>query len=578
MRRRAAATLLVGLAALASPAAAQDAPPKETFLLSRTPTGTPPNALSAGGAISGDRQFAALTAFTSFASDLVAGDGNGVADVFVVRRASALADDLRGLPWRPSGPPQLVSRGLGGAPANGPSFGADLDGDQIHDGLGGDGPHCVAFVSAASNLVPADTNGKPDGFVADLRTGRIARVSVDSRGRQVNGTTSEIEVDGSCGRVAFVSDAREPALTRTRWKRAGRPPAAEGLITTASRPGRRQVYVRVLAETETSAREPDDAGLRGVTFLASATAGSAGSGNSYDVALGQLGRSGDCRTGCSITSGDSVAYTSEATNLSPGDHAGRPDVYRSTFARTYTKRRGRPTAYAPAATTTTLVSATAAGAAGNGASRHPAINPNGRYVAFTTAASDVIPCTRLQAGTACDDNGVPDIARVQLDGKRPVVSFASASAAIGQPGNGASDHPSVTVYGSVFYDSDAGNLQRQPARNGLFSDRNGFRDVFFWSEQTRSVSLQSRDSDDAISLTAPDRDPEPPYSGALAASAPATSAYNNYVVFESANPLLDLPLAEMAFPDLAGDRVKADAAAASNPALRQVYLRYVGRR
>ena len=173
---------------------------------------------------------------------------------------------------------------------------------------------------------------------------------------------------------------------------------------------------------------------------------------------------------------------------------------------------------------------------------------------------------------------MPDIARVELGGKRPIVSFASSSGAVGQAGDGGSDHPSVTVYGSVFYDSDAGNLQRQPAVNGLFSDRNGFRDVFFWSEQTKSVSLQSRDSDDDISLTPGDRDPTPAYSAALGASAPATSAYNNYVVFESGNPVLDLPLAETTFPALIGDRAAADAAATANPALHQVYLRYVGRR
>jgi hypothetical protein len=345
-------------------------------------------------------------------------------------------------------------------------------------------------------------------------------------------------------------------------------------VTTAGRPRQRQVYVRVLP----TSREPDDSGLRGLTWMASATGAVAGNGDSYDVALGQLGRSGDCRTGCSITSGDSVAYTSTATNLSPGDRTAQPDVYRSTFARAYTKRRGRPTVYAPPGASTTLVSATRAGLAGNRPSTHPALSPDGRYVAFTTSATDVIPCTRLAAGTVCDDNGVPDIARVDLAGRRPRVSFASSSGAVGQPGDGASDHPSVTVYGSVFYDSDAGNLQRQPARGGLFSDRNGFRDVFFWSEQTKSVSLQSRDADDDISLTPRDRDPAPPYSAALGASAPATSAYNNYVVFESGNPVLDLPLAEAAFPALIGDRAAADAAASANPALHQVYLRYVGRR
>jgi hypothetical protein len=294
--------------------------------------------------------------------------------------------------------------------------------------------------------------------------------------------------------------------------------------------------VRVLPRT----RERDDTGLRGITFLASASGGRAANAPSYDLALGQLGRSGDCRTGCSITSGDAVAYSSEATNLTPGDRGSAADVYKTSFARTYLKRRGRVT-YAPALHTTTLVSATRDRRGGNGPSGRAALNPNGRYVAFATAATDVLPCTRLQAGTVCDTNDLTDIALVDTTARRPLARWASASAATGQPGNGASD-------------------------------------IFFWSIQTHSQSLQSRDSDDSISFTASSRQPEPDYSPALGATAPATSAYNNYLVFESANPALDLPLARTTFPGVIGDRAAAEAAAASDPRLRQVYLRYVGRR
>jgi hypothetical protein len=224
------------------------------------------------------------------------------------------------------------------------------------------------------------------------------------------------------------------------------------------------------------------------------------------------------------------------------------------------------------------VSATRAGRGGNGISAGPTMNPNGRYVAFSTEATDVLPCVSLLAGRVCDTNGLSDVAVVDTWARKPAARWASASAATGQPGNGSSWSPSMTVYGSVFFASDASNLQRQPASGGQFSDRNGFRDIFFWSIQTQSQSLQSRDSDDQISFTAPSREPEPPYSTALGASAPATSAYNNYLVFESANPALDLPLARAALPGVVADRAAADAAAASDPRLRQVYLRYVGRR
>ena len=44
----------------------------------------------------------------------------------------------------------------------------------------------VAFVSAATNLVPGDANGSWDVFVHDHQTGQTERVSVDSAGVEGN--------------------------------------------------------------------------------------------------------------------------------------------------------------------------------------------------------------------------------------------------------------------------------------------------------------------------------------------------------------------------------------------------------
>ena len=45
----------------------------------------------------------------------------------------------------------------------------------------------MAFDSAASNLVPGDTNGMQDVFVYDRQTDTIERVSVAADGTQGNG-------------------------------------------------------------------------------------------------------------------------------------------------------------------------------------------------------------------------------------------------------------------------------------------------------------------------------------------------------------------------------------------------------
>ena len=144
--------------------------------------------------------------------------------------------------------------GCGGAPADGPSTRPSLSGTSRV------APRCVAFVSAASNLVRGDTNGTPDAFVRFLDTGVTRRVSVSSQGRQSSGTVSEVAVNGLCTRVAFVSDGGDLALTRTRnrsWRSAR---------TRPSPAGRRQVYVRALRGTTGL-----DEALEGLTFLASAS-------------------------------------------------------------------------------------------------------------------------------------------------------------------------------------------------------------------------------------------------------------------------------------------------------------------
>src|SRR4029079_1646625 len=96
-----------------------------------------------------------LVAFWSSASNLVPNDTNGVNDVFV-------RDRLTNTTTRVS----IDSSGVeGNGPSTDPAFSAD--------------GRYVAFQSAATNLVPNDTNGKIDVFVRDLQLGVTLRVSLD---------------------------------------------------------------------------------------------------------------------------------------------------------------------------------------------------------------------------------------------------------------------------------------------------------------------------------------------------------------------------------------------------------------
>ena len=226
---------------------------RETHLLSRSIDGGFPNGPSRNAVFAQNGQGASYVAYESDASDIVAGDSNGFTDVFVLRRGGKFTD-YNGEPWQPAGAPQIVSQGMGGAPANGRSYAPVLDADAKHRK-----PHCVAFVSEASNLVPGDTNGKADAFIRDLRSQRIRRVSVGNRGVQSDGATYDVKIDGSCTRVAFTSDATNLYLSR---KAAGHSRFKRPLITTAPRAGTKQVYVRFLTATKDN---------KGVTFLASSS-------------------------------------------------------------------------------------------------------------------------------------------------------------------------------------------------------------------------------------------------------------------------------------------------------------------
>ena len=106
-------------------------------------------------------------------------------------------------------PAELVSVGMDGAPANLPVLPSSVSRDG----------RFVAFVSAASNLVPGDTNDALDVFVRDRTLGETQRVSVGSNGQQ--GTTPStgglLSADGT--RVAFMSDSSNLVPRDTNRKR-----------------------------------------------------------------------------------------------------------------------------------------------------------------------------------------------------------------------------------------------------------------------------------------------------------------------------------------------------------------------
>ncbi len=122
-------------------------------------------------------------AFESVASNLVDGDANGVSDIFVYDRFMNTVE--------------RISIDNDGTEGNSGSY---------SPGISGDGRY-VAFESFADSLVEGDNNSKCDIFVYDRNTDGIERVSVANNGKGGNGGSFAPGISADGRYVAFYSFA-----------------------------------------------------------------------------------------------------------------------------------------------------------------------------------------------------------------------------------------------------------------------------------------------------------------------------------------------------------------------------------
>ena len=132
-----------------------------------------------------------IIAFISDASNLVTGDTNGVADVFVHDMDTGITE--------------RVSESTAGIQGNNDAFSLSLSSNG----------RFVAFGSLATNLVAGDTNAVIDVFVHDRNTGTTERVSISTAGAQANNESFSPAVSADGRFVAFQSDATNLVLFDT---------------------------------------------------------------------------------------------------------------------------------------------------------------------------------------------------------------------------------------------------------------------------------------------------------------------------------------------------------------------------
>lgn len=166
--------------------------PLTTTRISVTSDGMQADDESMEPAISNDGRY---VVFTSLATNLVTGDTNGYADVFV-------RDRLLDITTRVS----VASDGTQG------------NGYSVRPAISGDGRY-VSFYSIATNLVSGDTNGEPDVFLHDRETGITQRISIASDGSQANGQSIEpsLSVDGRYISFSSLATNFVPNDTNNNW-------------------------------------------------------------------------------------------------------------------------------------------------------------------------------------------------------------------------------------------------------------------------------------------------------------------------------------------------------------------------
>jgi Tol biopolymer transport system component len=155
------------------------------------------NGHSLGPAISGNGD---VVGFLSDASNLVTGDVNAHADVFVRVRSAGVT--------------QLVSVGTGGQQS---------DNLNQEPALSRDGRY-VTFSSAADNLVPGDANGFQDVFLRDRTAGTTELVSAWPSGTPTNRLSFAPDISDTGQIIVFESLPSEAGSVAQvyRWNRAHR--------------------------------------------------------------------------------------------------------------------------------------------------------------------------------------------------------------------------------------------------------------------------------------------------------------------------------------------------------------------
>ena len=319
---------------------------------------------------------------------------------------------------RQTGQTEIVSVNSAGEQGNLSSFNSSISADGRY----------VAFASFATNLVAGDTNNRTDTFVHDRQTGDTIMVSVATDGDQGNDDSEWASISSNGRYVVFRS-------------------SATNLVT-----GDTNAVLDIFVHD----RDADENGI----FDENAPGSISTNRVSIDSTGGQS--NGDSNYPAISETGLYVTFLSAASNLVTGDLNSFADIF------VHDRQTGQ----------TSRVSIDSAGNEANHSSQVSSISSNGRYVAFSSFASNLVPG---------DTNGRIDVfVHDRITGVTAQVSVSSA----GEQGNDVSMDPYISSDGMhVVFESIASNL--------VVGDTRGKYDIFVHNRQTgqtKRVSVSSAGS------------------------------------------------------------------------------------
>lgn len=369
-------------------------------------------------------------AFGSDANNLVSGDTRAV-DIFV-RDVSA-------------GTTEIISLDINGnEPADGASWQSTISGDGRY----------VAFSSTSTALVPNDTNAAYDIFVRDRQANTLTRVSIDSNGIEGNDSSQHPDISDDGRYIAFLSaasnlvaddtngitdifihDTQTNQTTRVSVDSLGGEANSASVRVNMSADGAFVVFL-----SNASNLVADDFNGVGDVFVHNTK-----TGNTSRVSVDSNGVEGNDNSGNTINisaDGRFIVFSSRASNLVDADTNGVEDIF----------------VHDTQAGTTQRVSISSNNVEANDDSGSPSISADGRYIAFSSSASNLVDN---------DTNNAEDIFIHDLQSST-TVRIVNAS---GTEGDDDSSYPEISADGKqVSFQSFSRNL--------VSNDTNMQQDIF----------------------------------------------------------------------------------------------------